>query len=120
MENFAGDEPFQTPQHIFFGEPVGSASPHVGDGAWVESQSDDGDHVQGTVGLAVSAAVQPHPKRPTRGDEDGCHPAQPGKGGFAAQSVDVLTGGDEKLSRGQLTHHLDCLVDLPCSKICSS
>jgi hypothetical protein len=54
--------------------------------------------VQGPVGVAVAAAVQPVPAGLARAGGDGGDSAQVGEGGLAAEPLGVLAGGDEQLA----------------------
>jgi hypothetical protein len=54
--------------------------------------------VQGPVGVAVPAAVQPVPAGLARAGRDGGDAAQVGEGGLAAQPLGVLAGGDQQLA----------------------
>ena len=55
----AGDVAFEAAEDFASVEAVGFAFGGVGAGAWVVSEAADGDHVQGAVGLAVAAVVEP-------------------------------------------------------------
>ena len=54
--------------------------------------------MQGPVGVAVAAAVQPVAVGLAGAGRDGRDPAQVGEGGLAAQPVGVLAGGDQQLA----------------------
>ena len=59
--HLACDEPFQTPQYVFLGEPLSEPALHVVDCSGVVSEPNYRDHVQRTVCFPISSAVEPHP-----------------------------------------------------------
>jgi hypothetical protein len=61
---------------------------------------DDDDPVESSVGLSVSAAVEPVACGHAGGGRDGCHAAQTGERGFGADPVGVVAGDDEDFGCG--------------------
>ena len=57
LVDLAGEEPFQAADYVFFGEAFGGEASDVVDGGLVESHSYDGEWVERSVGLSVSASV---------------------------------------------------------------
>ena len=60
-------------------------------------QADDDGPVEGGVGLAVAAAVQPMPGGHPGGGRDRCNPTEPGEGRFGLDSFGVVAGDDKHL-----------------------
>jgi hypothetical protein len=77
----------------FLGLALGGAAAGVVAGALAAAQSDDGDHVEGAVGVAVAARVEAVSFGLAGGSGDGGGAAQVGEGGLAVEAVDVLPGG---------------------------
>ena len=57
LVDLAGEEAFQAADDVFFGEAFGGAASDVVDGGLVESHAYDGEWVERSVGLSVSASV---------------------------------------------------------------
>lgn len=53
-EELSGDVAFESADHFFLGVPFGESTLHVGLGVVAVAESDDDDHVEGSVGLAVA------------------------------------------------------------------
>ncbi len=70
----------------------------VGAGARAVAQSADGDHVEGAVGLAVAAEVEPVAVVRPEEAGIGAAPQSVAKAASLAQPVDVLAGGDQQLA----------------------
>ncbi len=69
----------------------------VGDGSGVVFQAADRDHVEGTVGLAVTAAMESHSLGLAGTDRYGSDAAESGERRVGVESVNVLPSGDEQL-----------------------
>ena len=70
----------------------------VGAGAGVPAQPAEHDAVEGGVGLAVAAAVEPVPVGLAGGGGDRGDAAEHGERGLGAQPVGVVPGGDQQLA----------------------
>jgi hypothetical protein len=92
---FAEDVALEAAEDVAFGQAFCGASLQVGAGSWAVARADDGDDVQSSVGLPVSAFVE----AVSGGSSGGCFEwgdtAEAGEGGFAVESVGVVAGGDE-------------------------
>lgn len=80
---------------------AGSSAVDVVAGAFVTGQPGDHDGVQGPVGLAVPAAVEPVAVATAGLDGFGGGAAELGERGLVAQPVGVVPGGDEQ-GRGRM------------------
>lgn len=54
----AGDLALEAADDLLFGAPFGKSALHVGLDVIAISESDDDDHVKGSVGLAVAGVVE--------------------------------------------------------------
>ena len=77
----------------FFGPPF-----DIGAGAGTEPHTDDNGQVQGLVGVAVAAAVQPVAVELAGAGRDRGDSAQVGEGGLAAETLGVLAGSRQQLA----------------------
>src|SRR5712692_1513257 len=94
----AGDVALEAAEDFASVESVGFAFGCVGAGAWAVAQAADGDHVEGAVGLAVAAVVEPVAVFAAGAGLDRGGGAELGEGGFASEPLDVLAGGEEQLA----------------------
>jgi len=99
-EHFAGDVALEAAHDLGLGLAFGGAAGDVVLGGLMAAHADQGDAPQGAVGLAVAAAVQPVPVGAAGGDGYRGGSAEPGEGGFRAQPVRVVPGGDQELPGG--------------------
>ena len=81
--DFACDVPLQAPDDLPAGLALGEASPQVILGAVVPAQAAEDDPVEGRVGLAVAATVEPPSLGLAGGCLDGAGAAQGGEGRLA-------------------------------------
>src|SRR6266516_4801264 len=96
--DLAGDVALEAADDLFLAEAFGDAALGVGAGASAVAQPADSDQVEGTVGLAIAAAVEPVSGGAAGGGGDRAGAAEVGEGGLAAQPFDVLAGADEQLA----------------------
>ena len=80
--DLAGDVALEAADDLGLGDALGGASLDVGAGAWVAAQAAEDDAVEGGVGLAVAAAVEPVRGLFARGGGDRGDAAERGEGGF--------------------------------------
>jgi len=99
VEGFASDVALEAAEDLAFVQAVAGALCGVGLGAWAVAETADGDHVERAVGLSVAAGVEAVAGGAAGACLDGCGAADLGEGGFAAEPLDVLAGGDEELAR---------------------
>ena len=104
LVDLAGDVAFQAAQSLTAGLAFGDAPGKVGAGLWIPAQTRERDAIQRGVGLAVAAAVQAQADGLAGGHLDRAGAAQRGVGGFAAQPLGVVPGGDEQ-GRGAVGPH---------------
>jgi hypothetical protein len=93
-----------TEPDVELGQTLFGAPLDIGSGRWVAAHPDQGDLPQGVVGPAVAAAIQPVAVGATRGGWDGGGAAQMREGGFGAQPLGVVAGGDQQLASGLDSH----------------
>src|SRR5207244_2731705 len=79
----AGDVALEAAEDFASVESVGFSFGGVGAGAWVVAEAADGDHVEGAVGLAVAAVVEPVTGCAAAAGLDRGGGAELGEGGFA-------------------------------------
>jgi hypothetical protein len=72
----AGDVALEAADDLGLGLAFGGAALDVGAGALAVAQPTDGDHVQGAVGVAITAVVEAMPVAATAGDRDRAGGAQ--------------------------------------------
>lgn len=97
MVDLTGDEAFETPEDVLFREPLGESPLRVGDRGLVVAESADRDHVEGGVGLSITAAVQTHPLGLAGGDRYRCDTTEPRERRLGMEPVYVLSGRDQQL-----------------------
>ena len=95
MVELAGEVAFEAADNLGGGLAFGAAAGDVGAGGSVPAQPDDGDAVEGGVGLEVAAAVEPVSGGLAGGGGDRAGAADGGEGGFRVQPMWVVAGGDE-------------------------
>jgi hypothetical protein len=98
--DLAGDVALQTAQDVELGEALVGPPLDIGPGWWVAVHADQGDAPQGVVGAAVTSPVEPVAVGATRGRGDGRGTAQVGEGGFGAEPLGIVAGGDQQLAGG--------------------
>lgn len=91
----AGDVAVEAADDLGFGQALGGATVGVGAGASAVAQPTDGDQVECTVGLAITAPVEPVSARASGGGGDRACATEAGEGAIVGEPLDVLTGGDE-------------------------
>src|SRR5215212_4932013 len=96
--DLAGEVALDAADDLGFGQALFGPPFDIGAGAGTEPHPDDHGQVQGPVGVAVPAAVQPVPAGLARAGRDGGDPAQVGEGGLAAEPLGVLAGGCQQLA----------------------
>jgi hypothetical protein len=96
--DLAGQVALDAAHDLRFGQAFLGPPFDLGAGAGTEPHPDHHGQVQGPVGVAVAAAVQPVPAGRARAGRDGGDSAQVGEGGLTAQPLGVLAGGDEQLA----------------------
>src|SRR3954451_9933897 len=99
VEDLAGDVALEAADDLVLGLAFGGAAFGVGLGLEAVAQAADGDHVQGAVGVAVAAVVQPVAVGAPRVSGDRAGATKRGERAVAAEPLDVLSGGDEQLAR---------------------
>src|SRR3954471_18789834 len=93
--DLAGDVALEAADDFGLGLALAAAALGVGAGAGAVAQAADRDHVEGAVGVAVAAVVEPVAGRASAAGRDRAGAAERGKRGLAVEAVDVFTGGDE-------------------------
>src|SRR5690242_1888530 len=88
--DFADDVALEASHDVLAAESLLGASLDVGAGAGVIAHATQHDGVQGVVGCAVAAAVEPVSVGAAGAGRDRCHSAQVGEGGLAAKPVGVV------------------------------
>ena len=91
----ARDVALEAAHDFALGLAFGGAAFRVGAGALAVAQPADGDQVQRPVGLAVAAVVEAVAGGLAGGGGYRARAAQSGERCFAAEPVDVLSGGDQ-------------------------
>jgi hypothetical protein len=94
--NRTGEVALEAAEDLGRAQALGRAALGVGARGWVPAQAPDGEQVQGAVGLAVAAPVEPVADGPARGGRDRGDAAQVGEGGFATQAVGVVARGHQQ------------------------
>lgn len=94
--DFAGDVAFDAADGFSAGLAFGQASFQVVAGALVPAQTAEHDAVEGGVGLAVTASVEPASLGLAGGRFDGADAAQRREGGLSSQPFGVVAGRDEQ------------------------
>jgi hypothetical protein len=89
----ACDVALQAADDLALGFALTGASGGVGLGAGAVAQATDGDRVQGAVGVAVTAIVQPVARGASGGRGDRAGAAERGERAVAVQAFDVLASG---------------------------
>src|SRR5215216_1938180 len=98
MVGLASDVALEAADDLAFGLALGGAALGVAAGAVAVAQAADGDHVQGAVGVAVTAVVEAVACRAPGGRWDRAGTAERRERGIAAEALDVLAGGDQQLT----------------------
>src|SRR5262245_30568419 len=93
----ASDVPFEAADDLFLGLAVLGPAFDVVAGARVVGHPGQRDDVQGAVGLAVAAAVEPVPGGFAAGGRDRANPAQSRERPLRVQPVGVVTAGGQQL-----------------------
>src|SRR5690606_33195391 len=112
--DLAGDVAFEAADDLFLGLALGCSAVGVGAGFRAVAQPDDGDEVEGAVGVAVAAGVEAVAFGLAGGGGDRVGAAHVRECGFAVDAVNVLSGGDEHL-RGVDDAHSEERQGLRCS-----
>ena len=97
-EDLARDVAFEAAHDFALGLAFCGAALDVGAGALAVAKPADGDQVKRPVGLAVAAVVEAVAGRLARGGRDRAGAAEHRERALAAESLDVLPGGDEQLA----------------------
>ena len=97
LEGFAGDVALEDADDLAGRLAFGAAPGDVVLGRLVRAHAGDHDAVEGVVGLAVAAAVEPVTAGLARGRLEGGDAAEVGECRFVAQPFGVVAGGDEQL-----------------------
>jgi hypothetical protein len=96
LVDLSGDVALQAADDLFAGLALGESLGHVGLGGWMPAESADDDGVERTVGLAVTAAVEPVSLLAARRRVDRGRPAERRERGGRAQQFGVVAGGGEQ------------------------
>ena len=90
------DVALQASDDFFLGSAFGESSFHVFLRVGAVSESDDDDHVECPIGLAVPGVVEPVSAGSPGRSRDGCRCTQVGERCFRAETVDVFACGNEE------------------------
>src|SRR3954468_24340242 len=96
----AGKQALEAADDLGLALALEGSSGDVGAGGFVVLHAHDDRPVEGGVGLAVTAAVEPVSGGQTGGGRYRGDAAEPGPGRLGAAPVDVVTGDDEQLGGG--------------------
>jgi hypothetical protein len=93
----AGDVAFDASNGFAFGQAVRLAALEVGLRFRAVTQPDQGDQVEGAVGVAVTGGVESVAVGLAAAGRDRAGGAERGEGGFGSEPFGVAPGGDEQL-----------------------
>ena len=98
-EDFASNIAFEATDNLTLALSVSGAATHILPGPDVMTKPDQDDAIEGRIGLAIAAAVEPVPVGLSGGSWYRVHPAQRCEGGLRVETIRIVPCGNHECRR---------------------